>query len=166
MACSDYTHTPWKHAHLHALLRAPQAAWCEAYGHTRASSTNCLVLSSKKKDQLAACLVLAESKLDVNKKARQLMGVSRSNNPSFAPPELTTELTGMIPGGVTPFGLPDSIPLYIDAAVMDAGEPWTEGLPPLLWTGGGSRALKVGFPPALLLSLPTATVVEGLAIPQ
>jgi prolyl-tRNA editing enzyme YbaK/EbsC (Cys-tRNA(Pro) deacylase) len=57
-------------------------------------------------------------------------------------------------GGVTPFGLPADLPVWIDAAVMDR---------PRVVLGGGSRSWKVIAPPAILLALPNAEVVEGLA---
>ncbi len=57
-------------------------------------------------------------------------------------------------GGVTPFALPDDLPLYIDARI--AGLDW-------VIVGGGSRSLKVKVEPVGLTSLPNAEVVEGLA---
>ena len=48
-----------------------------------------------------------------------------------------------------------------------AGEAWaaTPELPPLIWTGGGSRTLKVGGAPEVLARLPGVTIVEGLSLP-
>jgi len=59
-------------------------------------------------------------------------------------------------GGVTPFGLPDDLPVWIDADVMAQ---------PRIILGGGSRSWKVISTPALLQALPGAEVVEGLARP-
>jgi prolyl-tRNA editing enzyme YbaK/EbsC (Cys-tRNA(Pro) deacylase) len=73
---------------------------------------------------------------------------------SFAPPELTVQLTGMAMGGVTAFALPRELPLWIDAAVME--RPW-------VIVGGGSRSLKVKVAPDVLARLPNAEVVAGLA---
>ena len=75
---------------------------------------------------------------------------------SFAPTESTAALTGMVMGGVTPFGLPDDIEVWVDAAVMERSE---------IITGGGSRAIKLRHSPAALRSLPTVQVVELLAQP-
>ena len=52
------------------------------------------------------------------------MGLSKKNRPSFATVEETTDLTGMTPGGVCPFGLPSDLPLFIDEAVLRSGEHW------------------------------------------
>jgi prolyl-tRNA editing enzyme YbaK/EbsC (Cys-tRNA(Pro) deacylase) len=60
-------------------------------------------------------------------------------------------------GGVTAFGLPAGLPLWIDAAVMDRER---------IVLGGGSRSWKVIAPPAILRSLPNAEVIEGLAAPR
>jgi prolyl-tRNA editing enzyme YbaK/EbsC (Cys-tRNA(Pro) deacylase) len=60
----------------------------------------------------------------------------------------------MVMGGVTPFGLPDVIPLWIDAAVMERER---------IVVGGGSRALKIIGAPKMLAELANAEVVEGLA---
>ena len=96
-------------------------------------------------------MVLANCRLDVNKVVRKKLGVRRL---SFATPEKTLELTGMELGGVTPFGLPDDLPLWIDSQVMSCEE---------IILGGGNRASKVLMPPAGLTKLPGVEVVDGLA---
>jgi prolyl-tRNA editing enzyme YbaK/EbsC (Cys-tRNA(Pro) deacylase) len=58
-------------------------------------------------------------------------------------------------GGVTVFGLPDDLPILVDARVMARER---------IVLGGGSRSWKVIAPPAILERLPNVTVVEGLAI--
>ena len=64
----------------------------------------------------------------------------------------------MIIGGVTPFGLPEGLPIYIDARILDA--EWVV-------VGGGSRSQKVKVAPPALAALAGAQVVEGLAtLPQ
>jgi prolyl-tRNA editing enzyme YbaK/EbsC (Cys-tRNA(Pro) deacylase) len=80
-----------------------------------------------------------------------LLGTKKA---SFADAALTEEFTGMKVGGVTPIGLPDSLPLYIDSRVMELDK---------VLVGGGSRSCKVILSPALLLRLPHARVIEGLA---
>jgi prolyl-tRNA editing enzyme YbaK/EbsC (Cys-tRNA(Pro) deacylase) len=59
-------------------------------------------------------------------------------------------------GGVTAVGLPEGLPLWVDAAVLERDR---------VVVGGGSRARKLLAPPSLLLALPGAEVVEGLAAP-
>ena len=73
---------------------------------------------------------------------------------SFSPAEVTAAVTGMVMGGVTPFGLPESLPLWIDSAVMQRER---------IVVGGGSRSLKIVGSPEMLVALPSAEVVEGLA---
>jgi len=58
-------------------------------------------------------------------------------------------------GGVTPFGLPDDLPILIDARVMD---------PPWIVLGGGNRSSKLKLAPSWLAMLPSARVVADLAI--
>lgn len=131
---------------------ADTARFCERYGYSLEESVNCILLASKTgPKRYAACLVQASRRLDVNHTVKRLMGARRV---SFANGPDTTEATGMTPGGVTPFGLPVHIPVYIDAPIMALGE---------IVLGGGGRATKVRLAPAELERLPRATVVEGLA---
>jgi prolyl-tRNA editing enzyme YbaK/EbsC (Cys-tRNA(Pro) deacylase) len=99
-------------------------------------------------------VVLAHTRLDVNKVVRTRLGVKKA---SFAPAEVTAELTGMAIGGVTPFALPGDLPLWIDARVMEREQ---------IVLGGGSRSCKVVGPPELLTALPNADVVDDLAKPS
>lgn len=131
---------------------ADTAEFCAAYGYALDDSANAIVVVGKSDPPAyACCVVLATTRLDVNKAVRQRLGTRKA---SFAPAEVTAELTGMAIGGVTPFALPPDLPLWIDAAVMDR---------PRVVVGGGSRAAKVVGPPAMLLDLPGAEVIEGLA---
>ncbi len=99
------------------------------------------------------CLVLADHRLDVNKVVRKRLGTRKA---SFASAEATVELTGMKIGGVTPFGTSTELPLWIDGHVMERDR---------LIIGGGTRDRKLLVPPATLLLLPRADVVEDLARP-
>jgi prolyl-tRNA editing enzyme YbaK/EbsC (Cys-tRNA(Pro) deacylase) len=99
------------------------------------------------------CLVLAGSRLDVNRTVRKRLGVRRA---SFASAGETVDLTGMEIGGVTPFGTTTPLPLWIDSQVMDCRR---------VILGGGGRDRKLLVPPATLLGHPRADVVEGLATP-
>lgn len=131
---------------------ADTAAFCAAYGVAPEDAANTLLVAGRADPPpLAACLVLATTRLDVNRAVRDRLGTRKA---SFAPPELTRALTGMELGGVTVLGLPPDLPLWIDAAVMARER---------VVIGGGSRAWKVRLPPALLRAIPGAFVVEGLA---
>ena len=132
---------------------ADTAAFCEAYGLAPIDSANTIVVASRK-DPIAycACVALATTRLDVNHKVCELMGVKKA---SFARSEDTLAQTGMLIGGVTPFGLPPAWPVYVDAAVMD--RPW-------VIVGGGNRSSKIRIAPDVFNSMPAATVVSGLAV--
>jgi prolyl-tRNA editing enzyme YbaK/EbsC (Cys-tRNA(Pro) deacylase) len=133
---------------------ADTAQFCEAYGYSMDESANAILVIGKSDPPVYAVgVVLATTRLDVNKTVRRRLGTRKA---SFAPPDATRELTGMEIGGVTPFTLPDGFPLWIDSRVMDR---------PRVVVGGGSRACKVVGPPAMLLSVPGAEVVDDLAIP-
>ncbi len=131
---------------------AATADFCAKYDYTPEESVNCIVVIGKSDPPVyAACLVQATRRLDVNGTIRRKLGTRKA---SFAPAEVTVELTGMIPDGVTPFGLPDDLPIWIDAPVKDLER---------VIVGGGSRALKLYVPPAGLAALPGAEYVDGLS---
>jgi prolyl-tRNA editing enzyme YbaK/EbsC (Cys-tRNA(Pro) deacylase) len=131
---------------------ADTVAFCARYGVPPEQSANTIVVAARKEPGVAcACLVLATCRLDVNHAVCDLLGVRKA---SFASAEQTRELTGMMIGGVTPFGLPEDLPLYIDDHVMQQ---------PAVVIGGGSRSMKVRLAPNSLLQLPEARVIEGLA---
>jgi prolyl-tRNA editing enzyme YbaK/EbsC (Cys-tRNA(Pro) deacylase) len=133
---------------------ADTAAFCAHYGYPLEASGNCIVVASKDDPPvLAACVALATTKLDVNKRVRRLLGVRKL---SFAPAELTRAATGMEIGGVTPFGLPGSLPLYLDARIA--------GLERVI-VGGGSRRLKLAVAPAALTAV-GGEFVADLAVPH
>ena len=133
---------------------ADTANFCAAYGFKLEDSANTiLVIGKSDPPRYAACVVLANCRLDVNKTVRQRLGTRKA---SFAPAEDTRSLTGMEIGGVTVFGLPPDMPIWIDARVMERER---------VVLGGGSRSFKVLAAPEMLLRLPHAEVVESLANP-
>lgn len=133
---------------------ADTAAFCEHYGYALEDSANTIVVLGKADPPVyAACVVLANTRLDVNKVVRKRLGTRKA---SFAGAEDTKALTGMEIGGVTPVGLPDGLPLWVDARVMERER---------IILGGGGRDRKVHAPPTLLTAL-GAEVVEELAKPM
>jgi prolyl-tRNA editing enzyme YbaK/EbsC (Cys-tRNA(Pro) deacylase) len=134
---------------------ADTATFCERYGYPLSTSGNCILVASKDDPpELAACLALATTKLDVNKRVRKRLGVRKL---SFAPAELTREVTGMEIGGVTAFGLPDTL----------AGRRWADAAIAELDTvivGGGSRRLKLSVTPGALEAAGWE-FVDDLALP-
>lgn len=131
---------------------ADTAAFCAAYGFAPADSANTiLVIGKGDPPRYAACVVLAPNRLDVNRTVRDRLGTRKA---SFAPAEATREITGMEIGGVTVFGLPDGLPIWIDRRVTDRER---------VVVGGGSRSWKVILRPAALLAIAGTEVVDGLA---
>jgi prolyl-tRNA editing enzyme YbaK/EbsC (Cys-tRNA(Pro) deacylase) len=134
---------------------ADTAAFCAQYGYPVERAANTLVVASKKEPkQFAACVVLATTRLDVNHAVRDLLGSAKC---SFASADEMKALTGMTVGGVTVFGLPDGLPLYVDSRVMDLD--WI-----ILGTGGRHGKLRIA--PEVFRRMSAAKVVEGLAMPQ
>jgi prolyl-tRNA editing enzyme YbaK/EbsC (Cys-tRNA(Pro) deacylase) len=133
---------------------ADTAQFCAAYGFDLGDSANTIVVVGKAEPRrYAVCLVLATHRLDVNRAVRDRLGTRKA---SFASADETRALTGMEIGGVTPFGLPPDLPIWVDAAVMAR---------PRIVLGGGSRSWKVIASPEILTTLPGVEVVEGLAAP-
>lgn len=134
---------------------ADTAAFCEAYDIPLEKSANAILVASRKPEgHNAVCVVLAHTRLDVNGTVRKRLGVRKV---SFAPAELTRELTGQEIGGVTIFGLPEGLPVWIDSRVMDCD--W-------VIVGAGSRSAKIKLDPSQLQGLDGYEVVEGLAKPD
>lgn len=134
---------------------ADTAAFCERYASPLESSANCVVVAGKRGGEVryAGCVILATTRADVNGVIRKRLDVRKA---SFAPQAEAVELTGMEYGGITPIGLPEEWPLYVDAAVAAS---------PRVVIGSGLRASKLALPGAALAELPGAEVVEGLAKP-
>ncbi len=129
------------------------AAYCEHYGYPLEQSANAILVASKRpKGRNAVCLALATTRLDVNRRVRSLLGVKKI---SFASPELTRELTGMEIGGVTPFGLPNDLPLYVDSRIMQLDE---------ILVGGGNRSTKVFVDPEVFVRMAGAEIITDLAL--
>src|ERR1700722_3786850 len=111
---------------------ADTAAFCARYGVSPDESANTIVVAARKEPGVAcACVVLATCRLDVNHAVCDLLGVRKA---SFATADQTRELTAMMIGGATPFGLPESLPLYIDSRVMTQET---------VVIGAGSRSMKI-----------------------
>src|SRR2546422_4689822 len=120
-----------------APAAADTAAFCARYGIPPERSANTILVASKKEPRVyAACVVLATTTLDVNHVVRSLLGVSRL---SFASADETVAVTGMLVGGVTPFGLPERLPVYVDEGAMAPGR--------VILRGGRRTSENPGAPP-------------------
>ena len=132
---------------------ADTALFCERYGFPMEQSGNTIIVASKKEPKIfVGCVILATTRLDVNKRVRKLMGVSKA---SFASAEEMMILTGMEVGGVTPFSLPEELRLYVDSRIMAIN--W-------VILGGGGRDKKIKISPKVFYKL-GAEIVENLALP-
>jgi prolyl-tRNA editing enzyme YbaK/EbsC (Cys-tRNA(Pro) deacylase) len=131
---------------------ADTAAMSEAYDVPMEASANCVVVSGKRAgdERLAACLVRADTRADVNNLVKRTLDVRKA---SFHPMDRAVEETGMEYGGITPLGLPADWRLLVDAAVPDID---------VAVVGSGVRRSKLVLPGRLLAELPGAEVVDGL----
>ncbi len=132
---------------------ADTAAFCAAYDVALDVSANCVIIAGTRGDvtRYAACVVLATTRLDVNGVVRRLLDARKA---SFAAMDDAVARSGMEYGGITPVGLPDDWALYLDARVA--------ALPSAI-VGSGIRGSKLQLPGAVLVALPGAETVEGLA---
>ena len=143
----------WQHAAEVAVVEidptlADTAAMTEAYDLPLEASANCVVVGGSRagEERVAACVVRADTRADVNSAVRKTLDVRKA---SFLPTEQAVGQSGMEHGGITPLGLPQSWRLLpaIEVAVL----------------GSGVRRSKLLVPGALLADLPGAEVVAGLA---
>ena len=133
---------------------ADTAAFTEHYGFPLEASANTIIVASRRGPQrYGAAVVLATTRLDVNRTMKQLLGVGKA---SFATADETRDLTGMEIGGVTAIGLPPTLPLFVDRRVMD--REW-------IILGGGDRSSKLRITPQVFDRLDGVEIVEGLAHP-
>ena len=134
---------------------ADTAAFCAAYAVPLDASANCVVLAGKREGEvrMAACVVLATTRADVNGVARRWLDVRKI---SFAPMEDAVAITGMEYGGITPIGLPAEWPILVDSRVIEQ---------PVIVIGSGVRRSKLVLPGASLGQYPGTHVIEGLANP-
>ena len=131
---------------------ADTPAFCEKYGYPPDTAGNTILVGSRRgPKKFSACLVKASTQLDVNKTVRRLMEVSKA---SFASAEDTVAVTGMMIGGVTPFGLPQEVRLYVDDKVMALD---------YLIVGAGSRSAKIRVHPGVFSRVPNSQIVPGLS---
>ena len=131
---------------------ADTAAFCERYGYSPDACGNTIIVGSRREPkQYSACVVKASTRLNVNRTVRKLMGVSRL---SFASAEETMALTGMMIGGVTPFVLPEDLPIYVDDKVLELD---------LVILGSGSRSSKIEISPRVFEALSNAKIVPELS---
>ncbi|WP_166356106.1 YbaK/EbsC family protein [Phytoactinopolyspora limicola] len=134
---------------------ADTAEFCAAYDVALDASANCVVVAGRRGGEVrvAACMVLATTRADVNGVVRRYLDVRKA---SFLPMDEAVIATGMEYGGITPLGLPDGWPILVDPAVATL---------PSAVIGSGLRRSKLTIPGSQLAAWPGAEVVEGLGRP-
>ena len=131
---------------------ADTAAMSEAYDVPMTAGGNCVVVAGSRAgdERIAACVVRADTRADVNTLVRKLLDVRKC---SFLPMDRAVEETGMEYGGITPLGLPEGWRVLVHEALLDE---------PVVVLGSGVRRSKLLVPGRLLADLPGAEVVPGL----
>jgi prolyl-tRNA editing enzyme YbaK/EbsC (Cys-tRNA(Pro) deacylase) len=129
------------------------AATQQEFGLELDTLANCVVVGGKREgnERLAACVVLATTRADVNGLVKRYLDVRKA---SFLPMDRAVTLTGMEYGGITPIGLPAAWPVLVDRRVVET---------PTVLIGSGIRRSKILLPGALLARLPGVEVIDGLA---
>ena len=131
---------------------ADTAEFCDKYDYDLENSGNTIIVASKRgSKKYEARLVQANARLDVNKVVTRLMDVKRA---SFASADETKEITGMLIGGVTPFVLPDDMPIYVDENI--------KGLDFII-LGSGDRSSKFKLAGSELSKIPNVEFIYGLS---
>jgi prolyl-tRNA editing enzyme YbaK/EbsC (Cys-tRNA(Pro) deacylase) len=134
---------------------ADTAALTAAYDLPLDASANCVLVAGSRggEERIAACVVAADTRADVNTTVRKLLDVRKA---SFLPMDRAVAESGMEYGGITPIGLPETWRVLVDAAVLAA---------PAAMIGSGVRRSKIILPGSALGDIPGAEVVEGLGRP-
>ncbi|RFA10162.1 hypothetical protein B7R54_13785 [Subtercola boreus] len=131
------------------------AATQAAYDLPEDALANCVIVSGRREGEqrIAACLVLATTRADVNNTVKRRLDVRKA---SFLAREDAVTLTGMEFGAITPIGLPAGWPVFVDRAVLDA---------PLIVIGSGLRRTKLLLAGSSLTSIPGVEIIDGLGQP-
>ena len=93
---------------------ADTAAMAEAYDLGLDTGANCVVVGGRRdgEERVAACLVRADTRADVNNLVKRTLDVRKA---SFLSMDRAVEESGMEYGGITPVGLPDGWRLLVDS---------------------------------------------------
>jgi prolyl-tRNA editing enzyme YbaK/EbsC (Cys-tRNA(Pro) deacylase) len=112
-------------------------------------SANCVVVAGRRGETttMAACLVLATDRADINKTVRKHLDVRKI---SFASMGEAVAQTGMEYGGISPIGLPAEWPVLVDERV--AAQGW-------IVIGSGIRGSKIAIRGASAAQVPDAEVL-------
>ena len=124
-------------------------SFCDHYGYKIEDSCNAILIKSKKPEEFYTLFcVLGSTRLDVNHKAKSLMGARKV---SFASKEEAEEVTNQIYGGISPLGLPSEIKIFIDKEVLTREK---------IFIGAGNRVSKFFLKPESLVELTQGRVED------
>lgn len=128
------------------------ASFCKEYNVLPEQCANCVVIEAKRGEnkQLAACVILANTRADVNGIARRTLDARKA---SFASMDQAVSETGMEYGAITPIGLPKGWTILVDSKVIETK---------YVIIGSGIRKSKLVIPGKILATLPNVKVIEGL----
>jgi len=128
---------------------------CETYDLPLDPMGNAVLVTGRRngEERRCCCMVLANRRADINGLVRTRLDVRKA---SFAHMEDAVASSGMEYGGITPVGLDESWPVWLDESVRDV--EW-------LCIGSGIRRSKLIIHGASLLNLPGAHLVPGLTSP-
>lgn len=129
-------------------------AFGEQHGMPLHRIANTILLASRRGGERCGVFVVpADARLDVNGRAKRLMGASKV---SFASHDQTHELTGMELGSVSPFGLPAGLAIFVDERVLSNS---------FVVVGSGVRRSRLQIPSSAFRLIPEAELVTGLSLP-
>jgi prolyl-tRNA editing enzyme YbaK/EbsC (Cys-tRNA(Pro) deacylase) len=133
---------------------ADTEALTQAYNLPLAASANCVVVAGRRAgdERIAACVVTADTRADVNNLVRRMLDVRKA---SFLSVQRAVDETSMEYGGITPIGLPSGWRLLVDAAVAEID---------IAVIGSGVRRSKLVLRGADLAAYPGVELVADLGL--
>jgi prolyl-tRNA editing enzyme YbaK/EbsC (Cys-tRNA(Pro) deacylase) len=148
----------WEHASSAAVVEidpsvADTAAMMEAFSLPMTAGANCVIVAGRRdgQERIAACVVRADTRADVNNLVKRTLDVRKS---SFLSVQRAVQESAMEYGGITPIWLPAAWRVLVDSTVLEID---------VAIIGSGIRRSKLLLPGKLLAELPRAEVIEGLA---
>ncbi|MCL2785150.1 MAG: hypothetical protein FWD55_06915 [Propionibacteriaceae bacterium] len=128
------------------------ASVCQTFDLPEHVMGNAVLVMGKRQGETrkCCCMCLANRRVDVNTFVRKTLDVRSA---SFAPMRMAVESSGMEYGAITPIGLGDEWPIWVDESIVAVEQ---------LCIGSGVRSGKLLIPGAALLDLPHTVLMSGL----
>jgi len=129
--------------------------WAEQFSVPLDQTANVVIVETRitrgAERKLAAVLVLADSRADLNGSAKRALGSAKV---SFAPTARAEQELCMESGGMSPIGLPSDVPLLVDERVLSVKK---------LYLGSGLRHSKLVVDGRIFREFANTTIAEGIA---